>query len=631
MSSTVSAPASTSSNRTQRATTEEPHPAGSPASQATVVMASTEARMLTGDERASLTLGGRTTYGETVKVEVTPITRSPTPVQASTGRMLALPGSTIAYVTKGGRLRILDRATGARLLLKLHSEVIVDVEAAPIAGGDGMVHVATCGRDGKLIICRVPKSFTEKTATHDVVAEIIAGSPTRFHKLRWSPDGRFLAVITAEGRVVLLDLTSSAWKRSLGKNKSINERDALQAATSFPPRSTAWIDVDFSPDSSQLALLRQPTAEDNLLVEIVPTKGDSDEHPRVPIAAPNATNEAPVQVRFCGPQILATSFRSGLTVHLRYLARFHPILPPVTIRLASDDGDASAFSRMTFDPTQSTLALSHSTRGTVTLVRLEDADKAELVSVYEITADEAVVAFEKQAGDPALFCVLASGIAQVHLPAAASAAPPPLPPAVEGEVKVVEEDEPTAVSTDVSNAVEVCRRGQPPRLAIRRRGAQVTTETAVASDHEDAATRAALPREPRRPVPSSLGTAAPVNGLSHAAAASPSPPPSTTQAWEVSEPLLASIREMLKQIGDEQGMSDCDQSARNKCSNRWHRATPGGRARADESGRAGAAGDGSAVRCAVTLLACSAKTAAQDDLDDLDQEHVQGRRRHCPR
>jgi hypothetical protein len=96
--------------------------------------------------------------------------------------------------------------------------------------------------------------------------------------------------------------------------------------------------------------------------------------------------------------------------------------------------------------------------------------QGELASVYEVHAEAGVVAFEKHAAGPALFCVLAGGISQVDLPAAVCAPAPveptaPVePPEVKAEVTEVKTEaeetpvkEETQVSTDVRDAVQVRR------------------------------------------------------------------------------------------------------------------------------------------------------------------------------
>jgi hypothetical protein len=77
------------------------------------------------------------------------------------------------------------------------------------------------------------------------------------------------------------------------------------------------------------------------------------------------------------------------------------------------------------------------------------------------------------------------------------------------------------------------------------------TETAVDSDHEDAATRAALPSV--RPAPSSLGVVPPVNGVAQRSPSPPSAAPAPQQQSRSDDALLAEIRSLVAQLGKEQG------------------------------------------------------------------------------
>lgn len=71
----------------------------------------------------------------------------------------------LVYVPGKGKIRVIDRETGHRTLIKAHKRDVLDLAVAPNAdAATGKRAIATVGADGKLCIYTVPDRFDEQTA-----------------------------------------------------------------------------------------------------------------------------------------------------------------------------------------------------------------------------------------------------------------------------------------------------------------------------------------------------------------------------------------------------------------------------------------------------------------------------------
>lgn len=92
------------------------------------------------------------------KVIVQPVTIFPSEMKWGRGRKVAMWENALVYSNAGGKIRVIDRATGARLLLKGHTSKIIELVVSPnvdIVEGEETRIVASIGADGRLIIWRV--------------------------------------------------------------------------------------------------------------------------------------------------------------------------------------------------------------------------------------------------------------------------------------------------------------------------------------------------------------------------------------------------------------------------------------------------------------------------------------------
>lgn len=92
------------------------------------------------------------------RVAVVPITLFSIPLEWAPGAKAGVWARGICYATKAGKIRVIDRVSGARLLLKGHVGGVEDLAVARGSEGERRT-LASAGREGKLIVWSVSDAF----------------------------------------------------------------------------------------------------------------------------------------------------------------------------------------------------------------------------------------------------------------------------------------------------------------------------------------------------------------------------------------------------------------------------------------------------------------------------------------
>ncbi|KAH8919335.1 hypothetical protein BT69DRAFT_500375 [Atractiella rhizophila] len=197
----------------------------------------------------------------TQHMTLTAITLFATPVKMEVGRkMAATRDGFISYATKQGRVRVIDRNTGARLLLKSHSLPIIDMAVSKMEGrsllsaGLRAESLATCGADGKLILWKVPSNFHDDTTEYRISTEIHSGNMGTFAGLQWHPTKPdVLAVRTTKGALAILDFEKDVSGKILNGRGPVAWEEAIKGQRLVVLPTMARL-MTFSPDGTLLAV-----------------------------------------------------------------------------------------------------------------------------------------------------------------------------------------------------------------------------------------------------------------------------------------------------------------------------------------------------------------------------------------
>lgn len=160
---------------------------------------------------------------------ITPITLFQTPHAFGVGRKLDLLQSIIIYATRTGRLRILDRSSGARLLLKGHSGPVTDVCLNDLPGSDNnedILVISASVSAPSVILWKVARDVA--AGSNGAYASMPAGFRALLEFSLKTPDASvrcirkltkdLFALATTDSRLLLLDLASSAWSDILQRD-----------------------------------------------------------------------------------------------------------------------------------------------------------------------------------------------------------------------------------------------------------------------------------------------------------------------------------------------------------------------------------------------------------------------------
>ncbi|BGP11945.1 hypothetical protein JCM10049v2_007865 [Rhodotorula toruloides] len=280
----------------------------------------------------------------------------------------------IAYATAGGkgRVRVIDRESGAKVLLKggKKEKEIVDLAVSPKAMDGGQRLVATIGKDGRLSVWKVPDSFDNEEAAERECERILErfasgassdssdSSSPRYTLVRFAPNfpaSRMLAVAKSDATVELVNLLDSqAQPVSVGKSgdaKGVSDvaltPDGSAVAVLYANGSVVQWNIDGSNEEVRQAFLSEGDQANQLVF-------------LYPLPVPGNVAESPG---------FAISSRSGTLISIFALGADEPSIAIDVLR-PSNVSSASLFSQIAYHGPSQTLVASHSLRGSLFAFRL---------------------------------------------------------------------------------------------------------------------------------------------------------------------------------------------------------------------------------------------------------------------
>lgn len=193
--------------------------------------------------------------------KIMPITLFPSVFKFSNGKKVAVDGF-ISYATKVGRIRVIDQISGARMLLRKHEGIVIDMSIGKPHEGKRWRCIGSIGTDRRLVIWKVPNRFEEETATYEVLVDLlIKDESIKFLNLKWHPkDSAVLLVSTSDKRLVLVRLDRAGflgmWKRGIGMGRTISEIEGFEGQDIIQTNSNV-VGFCFSPDGSAFAYVTE--------------------------------------------------------------------------------------------------------------------------------------------------------------------------------------------------------------------------------------------------------------------------------------------------------------------------------------------------------------------------------------
>lgn len=359
---------------------------------------------------------------------VTPITLFQTPHAFSPGRKLDLLHAVLIYATRTGRLRILDRSSGARLLLKGHTGPVTDVCLQPMPStnadgdGDSLLVVSASVAAPSVILWRVAKdvaggsngAYSDMPAGFRCLLQFNLRTPDASVRCirKLSPD--LFALATTDSRLLLLDLASPAWAETLQRDgqkqqqqQTATEEELMSSgllkqvkfgdvsSRSLPNDCVCeptglialWplqpvVDLAVAPDGSAVVVL---DAAGHLHVGEVTAERTLKPKRKAPFTPPGLKPEQICLLSYPASALgspdkgfyVAVSYEQGRVVHLANLQG--QVLTSITIAQPDQASPStpSSFGRLSFNPAYSTLMLSSSLRGSVYSFHVKPTGPAE--------------------------------------------------------------------------------------------------------------------------------------------------------------------------------------------------------------------------------------------------------------
>ncbi|KAL8281317.1 hypothetical protein RQP46_006351 [Phenoliferia psychrophenolica] len=327
------------------------------------------------------------------KVDVTPVALFAIPNKWERGVRIGAWTRGLCYGTKHGKVRVIDRVYGSKLLLKGQAGALVDLAIAPAAelvpdaasDSDGaptevraIASVGTAKGQHRLLVWKAPEEFQVNDPgyerTLDVVGESTASGP-RFRLLRFHPlypQVPVLAVALNDGQVLFLDLANPALAVAAQHDESI-----FLTIGKVAHSGADIVDMAFSPDGTAFAILsadhtytiRHTHEPCEAVVESAPLpfpKSTAHELSCLAfVAAPGAR-----------PTALAVSSKRGTVVHFVPLGPtrvedddVRQQTPAIEFRYSAEDPSLN-FGHMSYHAPSSTLFVSSSLRGSLFSLRL---------------------------------------------------------------------------------------------------------------------------------------------------------------------------------------------------------------------------------------------------------------------
>ncbi|EGG04788.1 uncharacterized protein MELLADRAFT_108147 [Melampsora larici-populina 98AG31] len=193
--------------------------------------------------------------------KIIPITLFPSVFKFSNGKKVAVDGF-ISYATKVGRIRVIDQISGARMLLRKHEGVVIDMSIGKAHEGKRWRCIGSIGSDRRLVIWKVPNRFEEETANYEVLVDLILKDDhLKFVNLKWHPkESSVFLVSTNDKRIVLVRLDRAGflgmWKRGIGMGRTISEIEGFDGQEIIHTNSHV-VGFCFSPDGSAFAYVTE--------------------------------------------------------------------------------------------------------------------------------------------------------------------------------------------------------------------------------------------------------------------------------------------------------------------------------------------------------------------------------------
>ncbi|GAA5965365.1 hypothetical protein JCM21900_006012 [Sporobolomyces salmonicolor] len=313
---------------------------------------------------------------------ITPITLFNVPAAYSSGgaKTAGIWEGGIAYATKGGKIRVIDRESGARLLLKPLGKDKSELVCLEVAGKgkEERRSIATASRDGRMTVWEVSEQFADgETASYRPLLSLSsqpspAASNPRFPLVRFHPrypETSVLGIVFNDGRVCMLDVADAARRGAEGGEERLYE--CGQAAMC----GEAIVDFAFSPDGSAFAVL---TSDANYSIRSTAAPSETLLSGALP-----SSSSSPSSIAFLAdaarplPTALAISSVQGTHVALIPLSGAGSGLAAATFELTlpanPDPSPALAelnFSHLAYHRQTNTLLISSSLRGSLFAFRL---------------------------------------------------------------------------------------------------------------------------------------------------------------------------------------------------------------------------------------------------------------------
>lgn len=138
-----------------------------------------------------------------------PISRFTTAPQYCKGKQIAVNGL-IAYGTRAGRVRVIDPDSGARLIKKLHSGLVRDMDMSSELVLDSerkIRRLATCYQNA-LTVWQIPSAFSTDDVPHPIVCEAIFAPDSTISTVKFCPSDPQLLLFTLsnDSAVYVIDL-----------------------------------------------------------------------------------------------------------------------------------------------------------------------------------------------------------------------------------------------------------------------------------------------------------------------------------------------------------------------------------------------------------------------------------------
>ncbi|SCZ96112.1 BZ3500_MvSof-1268-A1-R1_Chr8-1g10013 [Microbotryum saponariae] len=304
-------------------------------------------------------------------VETTPVVLFEVPYEWSPGRRSAITSHVFVWSTSKGRIRVVDRRSGAKILLKGHKSAIADLSIAPAPEADASRMITSIGVDGRLIVYSVPDSFSQDNApTHKVLelegSALVEGA--KFRSARFHPQFPTvprLALVLGSSSVVIMHLERA-------RMPDVSIESAVRTANC----GEGLASVCFSPDGTAFAALtvgsgvtiRKTSAPEKILWSRFPTLTPADGAEATEIAFLTTSNGRPAG--------LVLAAREGSRLQLLSLSRgghAPPDTNSIEFTLSAKMAEAQSctnFAHLFYHQPSTTLFVSSSARGSLFAFRI---------------------------------------------------------------------------------------------------------------------------------------------------------------------------------------------------------------------------------------------------------------------